>query len=634
MGTIGQVLDGTAQFAVVCGDATAVLKSLPDNSIHVSYSDPPYGLSVHGTDDVLACLKAWMAGEVYTHGKAGMMGAEWDAFVPGPEVWREVHRVLKPGGYCVAFSSTRTVDLLGIAMRLGGLEVRNGWSWVFSQGFPKNLDVGKAVDKQDKYEAALRFVRWMQAQGVGAGTIDEALKTKGLISNGSSFAVHFFNEGQPRLPTSQCWDVVSELLRKTGVTPPEWIAEAIDLRENGSRTFRDRGVVGTLPSSLGGTVAAKDRDPEIIAHHRDLEYSVTAPNTPNAQQWHGWGTDTKPAYEPLMVTRKPLDKTVAHNVLTHGTGALNIHGARVGTTKDVPASGRVKPRDDGWGMMGDESSDGFNPNIGRYPSSVALVHDEGCELVGTRKVDSKNAVFANTEVGTPQGGSFKCGLKRKEHGEYGYADPDGTETVDNWVCTPTCAVAELGRQSGDTRSAVRVGGEGENLDPTTDSWRFKRAQGGFEDSGTAARFFYNAKASAKDRLVYLTCSVGCPHTDTVAPAKSAPKAGSTCPGCGGPVDVYHHPTVKPLSLAQYHAKILSLPPHTKPVAVVPFCGTGVEARALMDVGYRVIAIDLDPRHCAMTEYRLSGGQPERDAPTVKEPEPPWTFTMDDLLGLR
>lgn len=89
-----EVLAGTSRFAVVCGDATAVLKSLPDNAAHVTYCDPPYGLSSQDTEDVVACLQTWLKGETYTHHGAGFMGKDWDAFVPGPEVWREILRVL------------------------------------------------------------------------------------------------------------------------------------------------------------------------------------------------------------------------------------------------------------------------------------------------------------------------------------------------------------------------------------------------------------------------------------------------------------------------------------------------------------------------------------------------------------
>jgi site-specific DNA-methyltransferase (adenine-specific) len=127
---IDAVLDGTARYAVLCGDATEVMKIVPSETIHVSYNDPPYGLSEQTTESIVECLRAWLDGKVYTHGKNGFMQTGWDAYVPGPEAWREVNRVLKPGGYNVSFSSTRTVDLLGMAIRLAGFELREGMSWI------------------------------------------------------------------------------------------------------------------------------------------------------------------------------------------------------------------------------------------------------------------------------------------------------------------------------------------------------------------------------------------------------------------------------------------------------------------------------------------------------------------------
>lgn len=492
------VIAGDADWCVVEGDAGEVVKTLPSGSAHVCYCDPPYGMSQHDAADVLRCLQAWLAGQVYTHGGRGFMGKEWDAFVPGPEVWREVYRVLKPGAYCVAFSSTRTLDLLGISMRIAGGEMRDGWAWLQGQGFPKNLDVSKALD---------------------------------LLAGAERQVVAY---------------------------------DASRAREN---RLYSRGAIG----NIGGGEKVSDR--------RDNGATITAPSSNAAKQWSGYGTTTKPAYEPLIVTRRPLDGTVANNVMAHGCGTLNIDGARIGTSKQVPASGRKETRVDGWGMDGDESTSGFDPNIGRYPANIALVHDDECELVGRATV--------------------KTG-------------------VDEWRCTETCAGVELARQSGISES--KRGNPRSASDQPRIGFGMTATGREYDDAGSAARFFYQGKAANSDRLAYLSCSTGCRLDGAVVGAQGARKnvqehnktlppeqrrRAFPCPACGCMAEVYEHPTVKPYDLAAYHARLLSLPPHVRPVALVPFCGTGIEARALLDVGFRVIAIDIDPRHVAMTKHRLA-----------------------------
>ena len=94
---------------------------LPDNSVDAIVTDPPYGLS--------------------------FMGKEWDHGVPGVEFWTRALRVLKPGGHLLAFGGTRTYHWLAANIETAGFEIRDQIMWVYGSGFPKSLDVSKAIDK-------------------------------------------------------------------------------------------------------------------------------------------------------------------------------------------------------------------------------------------------------------------------------------------------------------------------------------------------------------------------------------------------------------------------------------------------------------------------------------------------------
>lgn len=127
-------------------DCIEVLKALPENSIEACLTDPPYGLSQHSEADIRTCMAAWLAGKPYVHGGAGFMGFSWDSFVPGPEMWKELYRVLKPGAHLLVFAGTRTADLMSMALRLAGFEARDCCMWISGSGFPKSSNVSKMID--------------------------------------------------------------------------------------------------------------------------------------------------------------------------------------------------------------------------------------------------------------------------------------------------------------------------------------------------------------------------------------------------------------------------------------------------------------------------------------------------------
>ena len=130
-------------------DCTDILRSLPDDSVDCCIVDPPYGLSRQSAQDMADCLQAWLSGKTYAPQKRGFMGKGWDGWVPGPEVWREVYRALKPGGHLAAFAGSRTYDLMGMAIRLSGFEIRDGLYWSYGSGFPKSHNISNEIDKRN-----------------------------------------------------------------------------------------------------------------------------------------------------------------------------------------------------------------------------------------------------------------------------------------------------------------------------------------------------------------------------------------------------------------------------------------------------------------------------------------------------
>lgn len=141
-------------FRVSCGDCEDVLDNLPDGCFDAVVTDPPYGLNPDL--DTVALLKAWLSGEDYAARGGGYQGHSWDACVPGPRKWAAIRRVCKPGAHMVVFSAPRTLDLLGIALRLAGWEVRDliGWCYSTGQVLSKGLPDGTGTGLKGSWEPA------------------------------------------------------------------------------------------------------------------------------------------------------------------------------------------------------------------------------------------------------------------------------------------------------------------------------------------------------------------------------------------------------------------------------------------------------------------------------------------------
>ncbi len=409
------------------GNCLDSLKSVPDNSVDSIVTDPPYGIS--------------------------FMSKKWDYDVPSVEIWKECLRVLKPGGFLLSFSSTRTYHRMTINIEDAGFEIRDCCTWNYSSGFPKSHNISASIDKMYGHP----------------------------------------NRGRA-IPTASSY-------------------QSCDVDQ-----------VNKLTSNPVGPYE---------------------PKTDEAKQWQGWGTALKPSQEFIAMARKPLDGTVANNVLKWGTGGINIDATRVPMSDEdyeKLSSGVERIREKG-GTMGNSwknSSDlsGANPvnPSGRWPAN--FIHDGSEEVLEL------------------------------------FPDVKGS------------------KGSGFTKSDAR-------------SWKNKSIEGinrvGYDDSGSAARFFYVPKASKRDK------EEGLDDFEEKVGAKQFNEGMEGQIRSNGTVIKEAtklrnpHPTVKPTELMKYLCRLV-----TQPGGVVldPFMGSGSTGKAAILEGFRFIGCELDEEYLAIAEARI------------------------------
>ena len=362
------------------GDCAEVMASMKSNSVDAIVTDPPYGLAFMGADwDSFGASTGRESVDERRDKMNEYLGA--NAVVPAfasshshmpklsemrefqarmTPIFAEALRVAKPGAHLLCFGGTRTFHRMACAIEEAGWEVRDCIMWVYGSGFPKSMDVGKAIDKALGAERKKR-----NGDGEHAGNVDFGMKNRCPKC------------GKPYFSADPC------------------------------KCPREDKV----------------------------------PVTDQAKQWDGWGTCLKPAWEPIIVARKPLDGTVAHNVLTWGVGALNIDACRVPTDETVENHSRSADAAKSKGKYGDSSAQETHQTngqeLGRFPANLA--HDGSDDVL---------ALFPDTGKSSG-GGGVKAPGKNGIYGTYnGHEYPQ---------------------------------------------------QLGLGDSGNAARFFYCAKANKKDR---------------------------------------------------------------------------------------------------------------------------------------
>ena len=416
-----------------CIDA---ISRLPDESIDSIVTDPPYEL--------------------------GFMGKAWDStgIAYSVELWRQCLRVLKPGGHLLSFGGSRTYHRMACAIEDAGFQIRDQIMWVYGSGFPKSLNISKAIDK-------------------AAGVEREVV----------------------------------------GYTDP-----------HDPRTAMARSIYGGDIQEGAG-----------------IGNPITAPATAEAKEWDGWGTALKPAHEPIVLARKPLDGTVANNVLTHGVGGINIDGCRVahqseadrasatpqgkvtsnkmaGSAPDVDDAGRV-------------DVDRPDTALGRFPAN--FIHDGSDEVL---------ELFPNTKGGT-------------------------------WNTT---------------KGARPFNNNGEPTGYTS--------TGSDKSIGSAARFFYCAKASRSERNEGL---------EDFEPKRESDRIATDGVGGENPrnrtnaAKANHHPTVKPVALMRHLVKLITPLGGT---VLDPFMGSGTTAVAATLDGFNWVGCEMNTEYVEIINARVRNAQ--------------------------
>ncbi len=434
----------TDDVTLYLGDVSQVLPML-EPPYTACFCDPPYGLS--------------------------FMGKAWDHGVPSAEIWRLVYDLLLPGAVLLAFGGTRTWHRLAVAIEDAGFEVFDTLMWLYGSGFPKSMDISKAIDKE-------------------AGA--------------------------------------------------------------------EREVVGRVacPATNGGTGRYN-------WNTRDLPKDVplTAPATPLAAAWSGYGTALKPAWEPIIAARRPREATYAQTAVEHGAGALWVDGCRIGTEQTVTLR---NGNSGGNGAYGRDTRvfERINPP-GRWPANL-LLDEDSAAMLDAQSGTSKSAV------------SKGCGRYNAER----YAD----------------------REAG--------------------YWGDRTPENTYADSGGASRFFYCAKASKSERDAGLDeiepRTIG-HNLSTNACARCGKRvkangSGDKCE-CGDLRETIkvptasrnHHPTVKPLAVCEYLARLILPPEGYRDAArlLVPFAGSGSEMVGALQAGWRnVTGIECEPEYVEIAERRL------------------------------
>lgn len=494
------------------------MKSIEPSSVDSIVTDPPYEL--------------------------GFMGKAWDGtgIANSVEMWREALRVLKPGGHLLAFSGSRTYHRMVCAIEDAGFEIRDQIFWTFGSGFPKSHNLDKL--RGDKTcGCAVPYTHETtqppperDVHSLRDADVSEALDSRqgrgALLQPGVSQQSTPGNRPEPS--ESNVGEKQPSLEGRRDAASPEGQLRASALREGASMGAAD-GAQGRLhhgaPAGDGRVVRdATDANgdgasPRPLADEQPAQQPRIVAGQSKPQAGGAWpvcggcgkpilpkglGTALKPAHEPIVVARKPLIGTVAANVLAHGTGAINVDGCRVphvtiqggSLAQNTHLRAQVNKSGGHIFSMGDDAYQA--DTLGRWPAN--LIHDGSDEVVAAFPEGRSSGVYSPKDSGRDRG-----------------------------------------------KSVTRFSERG-----TPNSM--------YSDSGSAARFFYCAKASKADR-----------SADNV------------------------HPTVKPTELMRYLVRLVTPPGG---IVLDPFTGSGSTGKAAMLEGFRFVGCELSEEYAGIAKARI------------------------------
>ena len=333
------------------------------------------------------------------------------------------------------------------------------------------------------------------------------------------------------------------------------VSKSIDKIEGVEPTIVGQRMAQGSARKIKGTNAAANKIPNSgsLEYDETIIYETVA-TSDAAQQWQGWGTALKPAHEPMVLARKPLEGTVANNVLTYGVGGLNIDGSRV--VADGENFDNLKSRPIGKlnTRRNDETDEEFDARVGESPEQLAAL------------------------------------AKLKELGRFpaNFIHDGSDEVVALFPDSKGMATQKSGAN-------INVyGGNALNESSTT----FPEIREGFNDSGSAARFFYCAKASKRDRNEGLEGFEAKRDHDG---RKDGGVGGDNPRNRTNNAKLNHHPTVKPTSLMQYLIRLVT-PPNG--IVLDPFMGSGSTGKACAYEGFDFIGIEQSAEYVEIAQARI------------------------------